>query len=532
MYMRICVGLVVALAAASAACSSGNGGTRTDAGDARAVDEGGSDRPAAADAAGEGRPDGARDVTAEDAGGTVDTGNVGDVGGAADRAETGNAGDVADAADGSNAPDAQDASAAGDAGVDSGPLDPATCPVGASDGCCPRLTRGGTDPDCPSLGCTLALGAPILLDDLATYQKSGTGVAWTGRELVLARLDYRPVQTTPGAQYQDYDVLVERRDANGNVLGSPVRHPDLNMSPSPYGPGSLAFEPTSRSLLYAYQANEVSRVVNLDETGQERWAMGGVTACTDRTARVQAFAVPGRFVFGGDNYTCNFPGDRHNEVQAWRPDGTKLPSMPTFNKVIATPGYDGVYACNGDCSQVFTYYTNGSGQPFARVYDLEHDVLGAPVAANGVLYGGVNGQAAAFDGARYFVLSNDYTGANVSQAHFRFFDPGSGSLTNYTTTENINLEGFTGTMIWTGDGFVAAMALYPFGSVTLAPRTAARIHIWHLAPDGTLRQSFDLEAHQGVLPDLALLPGKIAVTWVRSDTMTEQRYLSFLSCAN
>jgi hypothetical protein len=133
------------------------------------------------------------------------------------------------------------------------------------------------------------------------------------------------------------------------------------------------------------------------------------------------------------------------------------------------------------------------------------------------------------------VLSNDYTGANSSRARFRFFDPSTNTFGGYTTDEGVNRPGFPGTMIWTGDGFVAAMPLYPFsaGGATLAPRTASRIRIWHLTAAGTLRQSFDLEAQQGIFPELALMPGKIAITWVRtSTTAVDQRYLSFLRCAN
>lgn len=412
--------------------------------------------------------------------------------------------------------------------------DPATCPTGVADGCCARLDNGGIDPDCPSLACTLVLDTPILLSDLTPGNKSGTGVVWTGRELATARLDYRPVQTNPGAQFRDYDVLFERRDENGNALGTPVRHPDLGASYAPTGPGSIAFEPTSRSLLYSFQASERSYVYNLDEVGQKRWVGPGLVSCTDRVARVQSFAAPGRFVFGGDNYTCDLPGDRHAEIQGFTTGGTTLPSMPMIRKELARPSYDGAYACNADCSQVFVYYTANSAQPYGRLYDLDDDVLGTAQAAAGTLYGGVNGQAAAFDGSRYFVLSNDYTAQNTSRARFRFFDPGTNSFGGYTADEGINREGFTGSMIWTGDGFVAAMAIHPFATGgLLPPRNTSRIRIWHLAPNGTIRQSFDLEANNGLFPTMALMPGKIAITWVRtSTTAVDERYLSFLRCSN
>ncbi len=409
-------------------------------------------------------------------------------------------------------------------------LDPATCPVGELDDCCPRLTQGGTDPDCPSLGCTLELGTPIPLTDETTGRKSGTGLAWTGQELVLARLDYRPIQTSSGSQYQDYDILIERRDADGNLVADPVRHEEVDASSSPYGPGAIAFEPESRSLLYAYQEAGYSSLFNFDEQGQKRWGYRSViTACTDRTARITPFAAPGRFVVGADHYTCDFPGDRHSEVQAYTPDGVVLEPLPLNGRELTSQAYNGAYACNGDCSQVLSYYSN-SARVYAKPYDLDDDLVGSEVFASGPLYGGVNGTAIAFDGARYFVLSNDYTGQDTSQARFRFFDPDTNSFGSYTTTERIDMEGFTGTMVWTGDGFLAAMALYDLDHVTLAPRNSTRIHIWHLAPDGSLRQSFDLEEEQGLLPELAVLPGKIAITWVRT-TAGEQRYLSFFTCA-
>jgi hypothetical protein len=78
------------------------------------------------------------------------------------------------------------------------------------------------------------------------------------------------------------------------------------------------------------------------------------------------------------------------------------------------------------------------------------------------------------------------------------------------------------------------MPLHPFPTGGLLPsRTSSRIRIWHLAPNGTIRQSFDLEAQQGLFPTLALMPGKIAITWVRtSTTAVDQRYLSFLRCSD
>ena len=53
-----------------------------------------------------------------------------------------------------------------------GSRDPALCPVGAADGCCPLLRYGGTDPDCPSLGCSaLVRSTPIQLDAAAIDTK-------------------------------------------------------------------------------------------------------------------------------------------------------------------------------------------------------------------------------------------------------------------------------------------------------------------------------------------------------------------------
>jgi len=77
-------------------------------------------------------------------------------------------------------------------------------------------------------------------------------------------------------------------------------------------------------------------------------------------------------------------------------------------------------------------------------------------------------------------------------------------------------------------------SVHPFATGGLLPsRTSSRIRIWHLTPNGAIRQSFDLEANNGLFPTPALMTGKIAVTWVRtSTTAVDQRYLSFLRCSN
>src|SRR3569832_2101207 len=68
-----------------------------------------------------------------------------------------------------------DAAAVDAAAVDAGGLDPATCPVGAADGCCPiGIAFGGHDPDCPSLACNpliVSPAAPIPLE--SDWQESG-----------------------------------------------------------------------------------------------------------------------------------------------------------------------------------------------------------------------------------------------------------------------------------------------------------------------------------------------------------------------
>ena len=87
-------------------------------------------------------------------------------------------------------------------------------------------------------------------------------------------------------------------------------------------------------------------------------------------------------------------------------------------------------------------------------------------------------------------------------------------------------------LIWTGDGFVAAI------TYEVAPNSSnlldKRVMIVSFDVAGLIREMFDLDTEPAMLPKLSLVAGRVAVTWVRpgrarGGPMT-QGFLRFLHC--
>ena len=296
------------------------------------------------------------------------------------------------------------------------------------------------------------------------------------------------------------------------------------------GPSTLAYEPNTRTFLFTYaMTGMVTELVAFDESGAFLWKVRGTEICNGEIARLHALAGGGHFAVGLDNYTCSGTGDRHAEVRIYSPDGTEL-----AKKQLAQPAISGAYACNTDCSNVFGYYSDYAATPHGAWLDVGTNTVRPPVTLGGILYGGVEFTAAAFDGTHHFVLSANHE-RNGVWATFQFFDTATGGWVGNRTV-SATRKGLPGEMVWTGSGFVAAAPTFPVSENAAFPTdyTQISIQLWSLAADGTVLQSIPLEAHAGFHPKLAWAHDRVAVTWVRippASNQPFQRYLSFLQCA-
>ena len=142
--------------------------------------------------------------------------------------------------------------------LDPDPVDPALCPVGVANGCCPLVGRGGSDPNCPSRVSSFVHDDVIVLDDPALLDPrrraiSGTGSGRDGvdREAARARVgsSHRTDRRGP-----DRQVVFETRAADGVLVG-PERHTTADLIYREDA-GSTALELDATSKRYVFVDTE------------------------------------------------------------------------------------------------------------------------------------------------------------------------------------------------------------------------------------------------------------------------------------
>lgn len=434
-----------------------------------------------------------------------------------------------------------------DAGTDAGPetTNPADCPVGPADGCCPLLRYGGTDPDCDSLDCdALEASEVIELDDLeggerSTAWKGGTGVAWTGEELALARTDWN-------ADGDGRDIVFELRAPNGNLVTGPVRTPEVttsSLSSRPAGEAALGYVVGTDRFVYANATSRSYDVVGIERDGSLAFATSTNLAWCNWNSGgwVDVLPTDDRALVVGNRYTC-----------------AGSTNTPVATEVLAdgSAGLEREYgtggrtrncwavsaACDADCATPrFLYHCSFENQLQLRGFDPTtfdadpHEVLDTGYHAH------PRGTAVASDGERFFVVQTPgslSTGDGSLIA--RPYRPGVGWEGEEYTQSNVIAEQMR--IVWTGSGYLLAAVLWDRESgetsTPLGDRHRFHIQLWHFDPDGNLRETFDLDPGMpGLHPNLAWAGGRVAMTWVRPidhdgswESDEPRRYLRFFSC--
>ncbi|MEZ4340896.1 MAG: hypothetical protein R3B82_30095 [Sandaracinaceae bacterium] len=436
-----------------------------------------------------------------------------------------------------------------DAGVpdagrpDAGPPDPATCPIGDADGCCPLLRTGGSDPDCASLDCdAFRAGEPILLDDFvggwrSDETKGGTGIAWTGTELVLARTDWDEDGMTRSIE-------LERRDATGALVFGPVRiaHRTSTGIRSLPGEAALAWEPTSQTLGYVDALSQSYDLVGLSPDGEERFTVGaGAAFCNWNTGWVDTVAADGRFLVMGHQYTCAGSTDQPHlsEVQV---DGTRTFAQGYGDGMRSRNAWESHAACELGCGQI-GFFWNRSYEN-----DLRHRRVDPtmPTAGMGETVGvgyfmtGVHDLAVASDGVRYLFV--DWPGSlSVGTVSMRagVYAPGAGWATPITRVSGVPAEvPAMARAIWTGDGYLVSAVTWSRStgetSTPLSEPSRFHVQLFHFAPDGALRATWRNEDDANLFPQMAWAGGRVAMTWTRipprGSAEEPRRYLRYLDC--
>lgn len=409
-----------------------------------------------------------------------------------------------------------------DAPVDAALVDPALCPIGPADGCCPLLRYGGTDPDCPSLACShLVPSQPILLEDHQPNEswRGATAAAWTGTELVLARVENVQTQQDHGQ-----DFIVERRDRNGALTFGPQFTRRAGAYGFTGGHTSLAYDETTKALLFVDSTSQMFRATRASLDGAIDWERNAYTICNGIDAIGQALVHDGNLMVAGEYYTCAGSTGQPALAQ-FAQDGT--PRGVTMFADGATPQYswEAGIACGLDCDQMFVAWNAGSSSVRARMYDVATQTAGIVTQIEGNMSQYIDHQGVASDGTRFFQYS-----AVGGQRRFRIYEPGTGYIGPGVTVGGT--RGLPPSVIWTGDGWMVAVASFSLSTSYAFPsdHDAFHVEIYHLAPDGTLRERWDNETEPGYHPELVWAGGRVAMTWIRVLPGNEERYLRYFDC--
>ncbi|MEZ4335925.1 MAG: hypothetical protein R3B82_04795 [Sandaracinaceae bacterium] len=302
---------------------------------------------------------------------------------------------------------------------------------------------------------------PILLDDFvggrhSDETKGGTGIAWTGTELVLARTDWDEDGMTRSIE-------LERRDATGALVFGPVRiaHRTSTGIRSLPGEAALAWEPTSQTLGYVDALSQSYDLVGLSPDGEERFTVGaGAAFCNWNTGWVDTVAADGRFLVMGHQYTCAGSTDQPHlsEVQV---DGTRTFAQGYGDGMRSRNAWESHAACELGCGQI-GFFWNRSYEN-----DLRHRRVDPtmPTAGMGETVGvgyfmtGVHDLAVASDGVRYLFV--DWPGSlSVGTVSMRagVYAPGAGWATPSPGSRGARRSPGDGrhAIFWTGDGYLVS----------------------------------------------------------------------------
>lgn len=407
-------------------------------------------------------------------------------------------------------------------------FDPATCPVGVADGCCGLQGQGGTDPDCPSLDCELQVGARIAFDDIplpVNYERGGVGMVWTGDRLVTARID----QAVPPADMYRY--VLEYRDAAGAIV---ERHeapcPQAECG-SAVGPVKLAHEPTSDRFMLAFPGQGGHRYTILDADGTRRSSVQLGVNCIPSRAQAGVYTHGGEFVAVWDDDSCDSTSARGAGMRRISVDGTLgFAASPVGSTNITT------FACGANCDRVAWFYANNNWELQVASHELATFQTSA-LTLSASMYGGSQYSAMAFDGTRFFVVVHEWPTPQTGQRlRMQYLDPITGWIGAPVLDQAGDAQWQPTNLVWTGQGFMMAIS-------TLANmqcnggtqcRAERRIELLRFDTTGAIRQRINLDNQlQGALvPQLAWVRGRLALTWVSSPQQgPERRFLTFLSCA-
>jgi hypothetical protein len=405
--------------------------------------------------------------------------------------------------------------------------DPAQCPVGVADGCCPSGQQyGGHDPDCPSLACaTLAASDPIPLDpDWLPTGQGGVGMAWTGAELVMAWSSHRVASAQTIAT-----IVSERRDGAGAITSGPTTNDDgYTYGTVDHSQAELGFEPASHEILFVSDTAYHRYGELLDQQGRSASApLVLAEACIPILDRAQIYPWNGSFLVAQNSDVCDHSAQPQGAVvDVLGGDGARTASS------YGDTAYQIGMAYDAAAGRIL--FTSGNAGLVTRWFDPPSTWSGTTTLHTFTTYD----TAASYDGSHYAISYGNYTynpGLTTDPQLEEWTFPTNGAPTGTPTTGLIsdpNIQQVPPRLVWTGDGWIELVTIYPSNHSGL-PDQWSSFTTWvvSVAPDGTVREKLPLDpSSPSYLVNAIWAGGRVAVTWVATDGQHERHYLRWLGC--
>jgi hypothetical protein len=420
---------------------------------------------------------------------------------------------------------------------DSGaPPDPAECPVGVADGCCPlAVVYGGTDPDCPDLGCAaLQESADVELDPLADEYHAGVGTAFDGRELWLAWPD---THNGVGQRY-----WFERRDvASGAITVGPTAHDRAQPLQFLQGVTTLALDPTSRTGFWVAPSSVGAyfRALFLAEDG----APTGGPVQLGRICNAFTVSLGAAWPTGGRPYSFGESDDcmGHSEARIVRVESDERTTTFTQASDRVFGGFAAYDAGAGRMHVLTPRLVAGYDEVFYATLDLATDTFSPEVRIPNPR--GPNSSFemahAATDGQGLMIIGNVSRFQQLVGIVYETFvgrwDPAQGwGPVLVLSPPSAERRLGEARLIWTGAGYLAALTNVDgdgtSGGVTQYDNP--EVELVSLSPSGALRQRWSLQpaGTTTVFPNLTWAGDRVAVTWVERTQQMQQHKLRWLSC--
>jgi hypothetical protein len=325
-------------------------------------------------------------------------------------------------------------------------------------------------------------------------------------------------------------IVSERRGASGAIASGPTTVDDAYLLGSvAHSQAELGFEPASHQILFVSTTGFLRYSELLDAQGSPASAPVVLAEdCIPILDRAQVYPSNGSFLVAQYSDVCDHStAPQGAVVDVLGADGARTASSFSDTAYEMGMAYD---AASGRI--LFTAADPG----LTTRWFMPPRSWSAPTTLHTA---NTYETAAAYDGNHFAITYGNYTYTPVftTDPQFEVWTfPTTGDPTGTPTATLISDPGIQQVpprLLWTGDGWIELVTIYPANHSGL-PDQWPSFTTWvvSLAPDGTIREKFPLDAGSPTyLVNAIWTGGRVAVTWVATDGQHERHYLRWLGCS-